>query len=275
MVQVATGSGSTNEQLPMVLKLPRLVDPYSGSCGVAYTVLGFGDLVMPSFLLAFCLMFDYRRHLVDTVVKGSLRGRLTLAMFETGKRRSARGSQDDAAGSADSLPHEHVGVNEAEPAVDVEAIISCAVLLRASHPNVTRGARPVYFFSCVFAYFVGLMATYATLVGSGKAQPALLYLVPSTLGCTLLVAWWRHELPLVWRGVHSLTDEVWEEYDRLRADAADENRTFSSRGGNTNIEDGATSSSSSSSSSRVSVSNRGRPRKESLDSDDADTERLL
>jgi len=51
MVEVATGH-STDEQLPMVLKVPHW-DP----CGT-YSLLGFGDILVPGLLLSFCHGFD-------------------------------------------------------------------------------------------------------------------------------------------------------------------------------------------------------------------------
>jgi len=55
MVEVATGHNS-EEQLPMVLRVPHLnSDPcYS----YTYSLLGFGDILVPGLLLAFCHGFD-------------------------------------------------------------------------------------------------------------------------------------------------------------------------------------------------------------------------
>ena len=58
MVEVATG-GNTGEQLPMVLKVPHLSgNPDLKACGVPYSMLGFGDILVPGLLLSYCHSFD-------------------------------------------------------------------------------------------------------------------------------------------------------------------------------------------------------------------------
>lgn len=57
-----------------------------------------------------------------------------------------------------------------------------------------------YFAAALLGYFAGLCATVAALVLMRKGQPALLYLVPGTLGTSLALAWWRRELPSLWEG---------------------------------------------------------------------------
>ncbi len=57
MEEVATG-GDSGEQLPMVLKVPQMdSNPYH-VCYSAYSMLGFGDLLVPGLLLSFCHSFD-------------------------------------------------------------------------------------------------------------------------------------------------------------------------------------------------------------------------
>merc|ERR550539_1417543 len=59
MVEVATG-GDTGEQLPMVLKVPHLssTQEFARACGVPYSMLGFGDILVPGLLLSYCHSFD-------------------------------------------------------------------------------------------------------------------------------------------------------------------------------------------------------------------------
>ena len=59
MVEVATG-GDTGEQLPMVLKVPHLssTSEFARACGVPYSMLGFGDILVPGLLLSYCHSFD-------------------------------------------------------------------------------------------------------------------------------------------------------------------------------------------------------------------------
>ena len=58
-----------------------------------------------------------------------------------------------------------------------------------------------YFAPVVGGYGVGLVLTYAALafeIGGSQGQPALLYLVPCTLGTLALVACWRGQFWELW-----------------------------------------------------------------------------
>ncbi len=57
MVEVATG-GDTGEQLPMVLKVPHLNSNPLSACWIPYSMLGFGDILVPGLLLSYCHAFD-------------------------------------------------------------------------------------------------------------------------------------------------------------------------------------------------------------------------
>lgn len=50
------------------------------------------------------------------------------------------------------------------------------------------------------AYGIGLLVTFVALALMQKGQPALLYLVPSTLLTSFGVALWRKELGMFWTG---------------------------------------------------------------------------
>ncbi|XP_067874432.1 signal peptide peptidase-like 2A isoform X2 [Heterodontus francisci] len=78
MVEVAAGSGSGtgekntgnylmglavepvahNEKLPVVLRVPRLVTSVATLCGMSFSLLGFGDIIVPGLLVAYCRRFD-------------------------------------------------------------------------------------------------------------------------------------------------------------------------------------------------------------------------
>ncbi|XP_027275100.1 signal peptide peptidase-like 2B isoform X5 [Cricetulus griseus] len=60
MVEVATGpsNSSTQEKLPMVLKVPRLNTSPLALCDRPFSLLGFGDILVPGLLVAYCHRFD-------------------------------------------------------------------------------------------------------------------------------------------------------------------------------------------------------------------------
>jgi signal peptide peptidase-like protein 2B len=62
---------------------------------------------------------------------------------------------------------------------------------------------PAYFAPAVCAYAGGLVLTYVALYNSwfgDQGQPALLYLVPCTLGTVLVLGSVRGELRMLWDG---------------------------------------------------------------------------
>lgn len=60
MVEVAAGpsGSSTHEKLPMVLKVPRLNSSPLVLCDRPFSILGFGDILVPGMLVAYCYRFD-------------------------------------------------------------------------------------------------------------------------------------------------------------------------------------------------------------------------
>lgn len=78
------------------------------------------------------------------------------------------------------------------------------MLLRRFDVAMARGASVLsYTFWAIVAYIVGILLTDAALVyniGGSKGQPALLYLVPCTLGTAAVLAWARGDFPALWRG---------------------------------------------------------------------------
>jgi len=79
----------------------------------------------------------------------------------------------------------------------------CVLMKQFDVFTFPRPARCGYFTWCLVGYVVGMLLTFLALfynVGGRSGQPALLYLVPCTLGSTLLIARWRGELGAMWMG---------------------------------------------------------------------------
>ncbi|KAL3645684.1 Signal peptide peptidase-like 2 [Castilleja foliolosa] len=119
MIVVARGDKSGEDGIPMLLKIPRLFDPWGG-----YSIIGFGDILLPGLLVAFSLRYDW----------------LANKTLRTG-----------------------------------------------------------YFLWAMFAYGLGLLITYVALnLMDGHGQPALLYIVPFTLGTFLALGSKRGDLKVLW-----------------------------------------------------------------------------
>jgi signal peptide peptidase-like protein 2B len=77
----------------------------------------------------------------------------------------------------------------------------CSYLLRHDMLTVPRKHGCAgYFWPSIIGYLVGLCITIGFLVFMQMGQPALLYLVPGTLGTTLALGWKRGELQSLWEG---------------------------------------------------------------------------
>ncbi|TMW97607.1 hypothetical protein EJD97_005235 [Solanum chilense] len=119
MISVAKGKNAGGESIPMLLRVPKLTDPYKG-----FDMLGFGDILFPGLLICFTYRFD------EAKKKGILNG---------------------------------------------------------------------YFLWLLIGYGTGLSITYLGLfLMNGHGQPALLYLVPCTLGTCVVLGAVRHELKDLW-----------------------------------------------------------------------------
>ncbi|KAI8569594.1 hypothetical protein RHMOL_Rhmol02G0290000 [Rhododendron molle] len=119
MIVVARGDKSGEDGIPMLLKFPRMFDPWGG-----YSIIGFGDILLPGLLIAFSIRYDW------------------LAK---------------------------------------------------------RNLRSGYFLWAVLAYGLGLLITYVALnLMDGHGQPALLYIVPFTLGTLVMLGRKRGDLKVLW-----------------------------------------------------------------------------
>ncbi|XP_044499210.1 signal peptide peptidase-like 2 isoform X1 [Mangifera indica] len=119
MIAVARGDNSGGESIPMLLRVPRLFDPWGG-----YDMIGFGDILFPGLLISFARRYDKANK------KGLLKG---------------------------------------------------------------------YFLWLTIGYGIGLFLTYLALyLMNGHGQPALLYLVPCTLGLIVVLGQNRGDLKDLW-----------------------------------------------------------------------------
>ncbi|CAI9778235.1 unnamed protein product [Fraxinus pennsylvanica] len=130
MIAVASGNKSGGESIPMLLRVPRIFDPWGG-----YDMIGFGDILFPGLLVSFAFRFDKAKK------KGILNG---------------------------------------------------------------------YFLWLTVGYGIGLLFTYLGLyLMDGHGQPALLYLVPCTLGLCIILGLVRGELKQLWSyGIESTKPTV-------------------------------------------------------------------
>ncbi|GFR51743.1 hypothetical protein Agub_g14189 [Astrephomene gubernaculifera] len=205
--QVAQGGGS-GEYLPMLLRVPHFGLP--AGLG-AYSLLGFGDVIMPGLLVAYTRRLDLDLGLdlglgLGGGLGSSLQGGgggsggpcgrllgLLLGCLCCGCSGRGGGSGNGGVGGGSSslvvgLPGYGGGGGGSQVTARGRLV-----------PYLARS----YFPYTILSYGAGLCLTYAALAFSwfgDQGQPALLYLVPCTLLTVLGLAAARGQLGLLWRG---------------------------------------------------------------------------
>ncbi|XP_032417470.1 signal peptide peptidase-like 2A isoform X4 [Xiphophorus hellerii] len=58
MVQVALGPDASGEKIPVVMRVPRFSAWAQNLCGLQFSILGYGDIIVPGLLVAYCSRFD-------------------------------------------------------------------------------------------------------------------------------------------------------------------------------------------------------------------------
>lgn len=185
------------DPLPMLLTVPRLLD-YAGGA----SLLGLGDIVLPGLLLSFAARLDAAKCLVGIASRHGGRG---------GGGRDGSSSCDDYDDS-----EAVVGCGEEDGLVVVVSSngglpppSSSSSSTSAWH-SLLLGHGGYYFVPLVVSYAVGLLMANAAVYLMRMGQPALLYLVPCTLGTMTYLGWKRQELHALWVGpkVIAAADEI-------------------------------------------------------------------
>ncbi|XP_010889571.2 signal peptide peptidase-like 2A isoform X2 [Esox lucius] len=123
-LEVPAEPSTPHEKLPVVMRVPRFFPWSQNLCGMQFSILGYGDIIVPGLLVAYCSRFD----------------------------------------------------------------------VRVNSPN------KIYLLVCCIAYLCGMVVTFAVMLLTNMAQPALLYLVPFTLLGSAVLAWRRAEMRQFWNG---------------------------------------------------------------------------
>ncbi|CAI5729543.1 unnamed protein product [Hyaloperonospora brassicae] len=157
-----------SESMPILLRVPKMLDWRAGS-----SLLGLGDIVLPGLLLVFGARYDY-------ATRGQLFGRLVPYY---GKTFDQRNVSDGMSGTTTGMDW-HLDVSGAE--------------LGSTKKLYT--SRRGLFCILMWGYTIGLLLANVGVATTGSDQPALVYVVPCTLGFLAVVAWRRGILRKLWEG---------------------------------------------------------------------------
>ncbi|KAG7341173.1 signal peptide peptidase [Nitzschia inconspicua] len=189
------------DPLPMLLTVPRLFD-YEGGA----SMLGLGDIVLPGLLLSFAARLDASKSLV--------------ALASGAKGEDGDGSNP----GSDGIFRRTSSWSNSSWICCLCSWISyyCCTCCCGSGTSdedgtpftawyiLLLGGGGYYFVPLVIAYAVGLLMANAAVYLMQMGQPALLYLVPCTLGTMTYLGWKRQELRALWDGpkVIAAADEI-------------------------------------------------------------------
>ncbi|ETM46102.1 hypothetical protein L914_08959 [Phytophthora nicotianae] len=157
-----------SEWMPILLRVPKVLDWRSG-----YSLLGLGDIVLPGLLLVFCARYDY-------ATRGQLFGRLSPPHGKMFGRHPI----SDALNGSSAAGNRDLDMSGAELGGAKQ------------HYPCRRGL----FCLLMWGYTIGLLLANIAVVTTGSGQPALMYLVPCTLGLLAIVGWRRGILNKLWEG---------------------------------------------------------------------------
>ncbi|RLN45200.1 hypothetical protein BBJ28_00023239, partial [Nothophytophthora sp. Chile5] len=164
-----TAHSCRSESMPILLRIPKVLDWRTGS-----SMLGLGDIVLPGLLLVFCARYDY-------ATRGQLFGRITPPHGKMLIRRTLGdvGMDATAASGANGERDTSAELGSTKERLPSRRGLFCLLL---------------------WGYIIGLLLANVAVVATGSGQPALMYLVPCTLGLLALVGWRRGILGKLWAG---------------------------------------------------------------------------
>ncbi|KAL6544096.1 Signal peptide peptidase-like 2 [Orobanche gracilis] len=193
MIVVARGDRSGEDGIPMLLKIPRLFDPWGG-----YSIIGFGDILLPGLLVAFSL-----RSVILVIIEVEKKSedekpKTTCEIIHFGEEEELDIIKTSVCKpSVNSFKHyflDWLGINDKSHSITVE-FSNHKVYDWLANKTLRSG----YFLWAMFAYGFGLLITYVALnLMDGHGQPALLYIVPFTLVTFLALGRKRGDLKLLW-----------------------------------------------------------------------------
>lgn len=193
MLKVATSDAVVG---PTRLLFPRIPGSLGEASSFPFALLGLGDIAIPGLLCCLALRYDASRS-IDMRKRGMA---AADAIIEAIGGLTGQESGDEVAnltGTAAEDAYDRIANLELEQRDRSQGLsdeketvfnVSDAVLQNRT-----------YFFSAMIAYIVGLSAAFAANEVTGLGQPALLYLVPCTIGAIALTALSRREFSRVWR----------------------------------------------------------------------------
>ncbi|MEW5299878.1 MAG: hypothetical protein WDW36_002850 [Sanguina aurantia] len=209
MMTVATSDIITG---PTRLLFPRLAGGTGEAASFPFSLLGLGDIAVPGLLACLALRYDGSRS-TDMRIRAAAAAEAFTSVFSQIQPGATGRQIADATADAADAAYDNVadlelkqrnntinGVNENQENGTSSASDREDGSASVGGPPVSDAVlyQRVYFMPVLVAYVVGLTTAFAANSITGLGQPALLYIVPSTLSAVALVALSRSEFGRVW-----------------------------------------------------------------------------
>ena len=181
---------ATNIDIPAKLLFPRPMGPHEDQSKQAVSMLGLGDIVLPGIIIGYALRFD----LYLFYLRRQVRQARNATVLEDAKDANARETRESDATSeivkAEWLPATSGWGERFWTSYENDEV-----------PEALQGVvfPKTYFYATITGYTIGMIATLGILQVYSHAQPALLYLVPGTLGALWGTALIKGDIKTLWR----------------------------------------------------------------------------
>ena len=194
MLKVATSDVLVG---PTRLIFPRVPGSVGEASAFPFSLLGLGDVAVPGLLACLALRYDASRA-VDLRSRGVAAAAAIQEAIDFLDTESTGDEIASAMGDAAEAAYDSVADLELEQRNRTQGASSSGSFSTVYSSSDSVLQQRTYFLPVMVAYVAGLGAAFAANAITGLGQPALLYLVPATLGAVVLVAATRGELPRVW-----------------------------------------------------------------------------
>ena len=189
---------ATNIDIPAKLLFPRPMGPLEDQSRQALSMLGLGDIVLPGIIIGYALRFDLYLFYLRKQVRQF--GNATVVEVTEDANASETRKSDPT--------------SEIVKAKWLPATGSWGERFWTSHkndevPEALQGAvfPKTYFYATMIGYTFGMIVTLGILQVYSHAQPALLYLVPGTLGALWGTALIKGDIKTLW-GYSEAEEEI-------------------------------------------------------------------
>ena len=208
---------ATNIDIPAKLLFPRPMGPHEDQSRQAFSMLGLGDIVLPGIIIGYALRFD----LYLFYLRKQVRQFGNTTVIEVAEDANARETRK-------SDPTSEIVKAEWLPATG-----SWGERFWTSHkndevPEALQGAvfPKTYFYATMIGYTFGMIVTLGILQVYSHAQPALLYLVPGTLGALWGTALIKGDIKTLW-GYSEAEEEIEDTVSKKGNDDVKKTRQWS------------------------------------------------